>query len=617
MSNPRDRYEQALSAQNAELTVIQARWNRLSNLRLTVAVLLVAAVIVAVQTVELVYALVAVAVLAIFVGLVVAHRRESHRRRVALARIALLGESIARIDRTWDAIPERSATASAGHAYADDIDVVGRASLLRLVDRTETPAGAARLAAWLLSAPPAHETTLRQAAARRLVDEASWRTELQLAGRLATREAGDPTPLFRWLASAKPMPPLVRWLAVLSTAATLLLVLADLTGLIEPPLWVPFVLLNGALAFGQSRGTERLGEIARLRRSLSQYRHVLPVVERAPTGTDRLDHLRDRLSVRGGSASEQLTNLDRRLNFVIPPATIVWPLLQLGLAWDIHVAGAIQRWAARHAGAVPAWVDAVAELEALSSLAGLAADNPDWAWPRIEPASTVLRGETIGHPLLPGAVRVGNDVEIGPSGTLLLVTGSNMAGKSTMLRAVGINAVLARAGGPVSGRSLSLPPWDVWTSVRIRDSVEMGISLYMAELLRLRQIVDAARTRPILYLLDEVLQGTNTTERRIAAQRIIATLLGTGAIGAVSTHDLELLTGSGFEDEATPVHFRDEVVDTPTGPEMRFDYRMRPGIAPSTNALRLLALVGLDDGAATITPPAGLPPGRSDGTGTA
>lgn len=577
--------------------MIQSRWNRLSNLRLIVAVLLVATAIVAIQSVELVFALVVVAILAVFVGLVVAHRRQSQRRRVARARIALLDESMARIDRRWDALPERTAMAPDGHAYADDIDVVGRASLLRLVDRSETPAGAARMASWLLSAPPAHESTLRQAAARRLVDESAWRTELQLVGRLATREAGDPAALIRWLATATPMSPQVRWLALVSTAATVLLGVADLVGLLGLPLWVPFVLLNGALSFGQSRGTARLGEVAANRRALSQYRRVLPVAERAPTGTERLDHLRDRLAVRDGRASEELANLDRRLNFVIPPATIVWPLLQLGLAWDIHVAGAIQRWATRHAGAVAAWVDAVAELEALSSLAGLAADNPDWAWPRIDSASTTIRGEEIGHPLLQDAVRVGNDVEIGPSGSLLLVTGSNMAGKSTMLRAVGITIVLARAGGPVCGRSLSLPPWDVWTSVRIRDSVEMGISLYMAELLRLRQIVDAARARPIVYLLDEVLQGTNTTERRIAAQRIMTTLLQTGAIGAVSTHDLELLDGAEIAGDANLVHFRDEVVDTPAGPEMRFDYRMRPGIAPSTNALRLLALVGLDDDA--------------------
>lgn len=576
------------------------------------AAALVALVIVAVQTVALTYALVAAAVASVFVALVAAHRRESAHRRVALARIALLEESLARIDRRWDDIPTRSATVPPDHAYADDIDIVGRASLLRLVDRTETPAGAARMATWLLSAPPAQESTLRQAAARRLVDESAWRTELQLAGRLAAREAGDPAALIRWLATVKPMPPWVRWLALFSTAATVLLVVADLAGLLGLPLWAPFVLLNGALAFGQSRGTDRLGQIARHRRDLSQYRHVLPVAERAPTGTDRLDHLRDRLSVRGGTASEQLANLDRRLNFVIPPATIIWPLLQLGLAWDIHVAGTIQRWAARYAGAVPAWVDAVAELEALGSLAGLAADNPDWGWPRIESASTTIRGEEIGHPLLPDAVRVGNDVEIGPGGTLLLVTGSNMAGKSTMLRAVGINVVLARAGGPICGRSLALPPWDVWTSVRIRDSVEMGISLYMAELLRLRQIVDAARARPIIYLLDEVLQGTNTTERRIAAQRIMTTLLQTGAIGAVSTHDLELLAGSEIAGDATLVHFRDEVIDGPDGPEMRFDYRMRPGIAPSTNALRLLALVGLDDvGESTVTSISASSPSRS------
>jgi DNA mismatch repair ATPase MutS len=170
-----------------------------------------------------------------------------------------------------------------------------------------------------------------------------------------------------------------------------------------------------------------------------------------------------------------------------------------------------------------------------------------------------------------------------------------MAGKSTLLRAVGLNAVLARAGGPVCATDLILPDLEVWTSVRIRDSLEHGVSLYMAELLRLKQVVDAAKERPILYLLDEILHGTNTAERRIAARAVIRQLIGTRSIGAVSTHDLELLDDESLARQAVPVHLLDQVIDTPTGPEMHFDYRLRPGLAPSSNALRLLKLVGLGD----------------------
>jgi DNA mismatch repair ATPase MutS len=169
-----------------------------------------------------------------------------------------------------------------------------------------------------------------------------------------------------------------------------------------------------------------------------------------------------------------------------------------------------------------------------------------------------------------------------------------MAGKSTLLRAIGLNAVLANAGGPVCATSLTVPNYPVWSSVRIQDSLEQGVSLYMAELLRLKQIVDAARSGPILHLLDEILHGTNTTERRIAARSVIRQLIDAKSIGAVSTHDLELVDSS-LQEPAECVHLVDQIVDGPDGPQMVFDYKLRPGLAPSSNALRLLELVGLGE----------------------
>ena len=205
----------------------------------------------------------------------------------------------------------------------------------------------------------------------------------------------------------------------------------------------------------------------------------------------------------------------------------------------------------------------------------------------------------LGHPLLPPSRRVGNDVTVGPAGAFLLVTGSNMSGKSTLLRALGVNVVLAQAGGPACAAALRLPPLRLATSILVEDSLAGGISFFLAELLRIKQVVTAAgeagrEGAVLLYLLDEVLRGTNSVERRIAVRRVLRHLLARGALGAVSTHDLELAAGAGLAQAARAVHFRETLTPGPDGPRMSFDYRLRPGPATTTNALELLRQVGLD-----------------------
>jgi DNA mismatch repair ATPase MutS len=212
-----------------------------------------------------------------------------------------------------------------------------------------------------------------------------------------------------------------------------------------------------------------------------------------------------------------------------------------------------------------------------------------------------LRAVDLGHPLLSDAERVGNDVAVGPPGTFLLVTGSNMSGKSTLLRSLGVNVVLAQAGGPVAARSLSLPPVTLGTSILVEDSLASGVSFFLAELQRIRSIVDQAETarqegRTLLYLLDEILRGTNSAERQIAVREILLRLLAAGAIGAISTHDLALADLPELAQVAHTVHFRESFEDREGETAMTFDYRLREGVAPTTNALKLLAMVGLGPG---------------------
>jgi DNA mismatch repair ATPase MutS len=273
-------------------------------------------------------------------------------------------------------------------------------------------------------------------------------------------------------------------------------------------------------------------------------------------------------------------------------ALLHFPIQAITL-WDFHVLFALERWRGTAGAHVRDWIDAVAELDALCCLAAVRHDNPHWAMPALSEDRTIA-GVNVGHPLIPDDRRVGNDVEVGPPGTLLLITGSNMSGKSTLLRSIGLNVVLAQAGGPVCASALSLPSCDLETSVRVQDSLELGMSYFMAALARLKGVVDAAEHprdgRVMVYLLDEILQGTNTAERSIAVRGIARHLLEAGAIGAMTTHDLALAGEEPIASAARLAHFTETVNDRG---EMTFDYHLRPGLATSRNALRLMKLIGI------------------------
>jgi DNA mismatch repair ATPase MutS len=271
--------------------------------------------------------------------------------------------------------------------------------------------------------------------------------------------------------------------------------------------------------------------------------------------------------------------------------------------WDFHVYFAMERWRRRSGRHVRGWIEALGSLAALAALARIRADEPEWGVPRLDASTDALQAESLGHPLIAAGRRVANDVRVGPRGTLLLITGSNMSGKSTLLRAIGLNAVLAQAGAPVCATAFTMPPADLHTSIRVQDSLELGLSYFMAALARLKQIVDAAvrqssgqaergagPSRVLLYLLDEVLQGTNSVERDLAVRAVVRHLLDAGAIGVMTTHDLALAGEEPLKSAATLAHFTEQVHPDGT---MTFDYRLRPGLATSTNALRLMQLIGI------------------------
>jgi DNA mismatch repair ATPase MutS len=303
--------------------------------------------------------------------------------------------------------------------------------------------------------------------------------------------------------------------------------------------------------------------------------------------------LRVGLDVEGDPPSRRLAHLRRLIEYLDSRDNVIVRTLEIFILWTPHLAVRVEAWR-RHSGpAVRRWLTAVGEIEALGSLASHAFENPDDAVPEIvEGMAPFLEADGVAHPLLPRGRVVRNDARLGEPARVLVVSGSNMSGKSTMLRTLGVNCVLAQAGAPVRARRMRLAPLAVGASIRVSDSLQGGISRFYAEILRLRQILDlTAGPRPVMFLIDEVLHGTNSHDRRIGAQAVIKELVGRGAIGLMTTHDLALAEiVETLGERAANVHFEDHVEDG----QIRFDYIMRPGVVRKSNAIELMRSVGLE-----------------------
>ncbi len=594
---------------------LERRSRRLSNARLAAFLLALAAFLAPVFTSRpnLLWTAATAAFLAVFAVLVVLHGHVDARRRRAEERRRINAEALRRLARDWEHLPEPRVVLEQTPSFARDLDLFGHASLWKLVGTASTPLGRSTLARWLVEPALPEEVRSRQGAVRELARCLDFRQELQLRTRaLADLDCqaflgwAEDEP---WLARR----PALTWAARLLPLAVLALLGLAAGGVVPHHLWILVFIANLTLAMIAGKSVAAIfSRISSREGEFREYSRALELVaacgkSQTATRTDsfrhpRLVELRERLAGDRGDARRQMGRLHRRVALSDVRYGMVHGLLQGLFLWDFHVLGRLEKWQLEAGPAARRWLAALGEVEALAGLAGLAFDHPEWCFPELvdpAPGKACLEARGLGHPLL-GAARVANDVEVGPAGTFLLVTGSNMSGKSTLIRALGVNAVLAQAGGPVCAAALSLPPVELGTSVLIEDSLEDGVSYFMAELQRVKEIVDLAgasrrRGRTLLYLLDEILRGTNSVERQEAVRRVLAHLLAEGAIGAVATHDLMLAEIDELAAACRPVHFRETLDSGPDErPVMSFDYRLRPGVATTRNALKLLELVGLD-----------------------
>jgi hypothetical protein len=517
----------------------------------------------------------------------------------------------ARCRRAWSDVPVPRVTVPVEHAaVAKDLDLFGRASLFHLVNLAHTPRGVAMLRDWILEPATPEEIVDRQASVRELVPEVDLREELALRGNALADSLAGPDEFINWVEGPSYLAsrPWITWAACLLPLIGLLTTLGLTFGLLSPDqggaTLLVVLLLNVLFSVAYTGSVHDIfNNISTRNGEMRHYLALFDLIAALPSSSPRLAAIKQQAVRDDHGAVYQMRRLDRVMRMAglrLSALSLLYFALQATVLWDFHILWLLERWQKRCAHLVRHWFDALGELEALSSLACLAFDNPRWCFPVIDAQPPrKFEGVSVGHPLLSEQARVANDVQVGPAGTVLLVTGSNMSGKSTLLRAIGLNAILAETGGPACARSLRIPPLTVTTSMRIQDSLLDGVSFFMAELKRLKMIVDQASAfagrgeRTLLYLLDEILQGTNSVERHLAVAQVLSHLIQKGAIGAVSTHDLALAEAPELAPSCQLVHFRETLHGAGSHKQMSFDYQLRPGVATTTNAMKLLELVGL------------------------
>lgn len=520
-------------------------------------------------------------------------------REAAETRLGVHERHLLRVARNLGELPASAAEQASpmGHAYAWDIDLSGRASLLRLLDVTHTQQGREILLSWLSQGADAETLTRRQAAVQELRHAETFRQELESGALLSSTKGLDLDG--RSFAKLAQLPSLFEerpWLTpvifILPVLTLGTYVLAQL-GLLPPTAWALPLALQAGLTLSHQKRVAQAFNLGSARQSVVEaFERMLVTVEHAEVSAPFLRDLKADLMAGERPPSTQMARLRKWVSLgELRQQALLWIVINPLSLWDLHVLRGLERWN-REAGArTQRWFEVLGTLEALSSLATLLAVDPDATMPDIGDAKAPLEVEGLSHPLLPPTSRVENDLCLGGPGSALLVTGSNMAGKSTLLRAVGLNVALGLAGGPVTARRMSVPQVRLRASMRAQDALDEGSSYFHAELQKLKMVVaEADASPPVLFLLDELLRGTNERARHVGAKAVLMHMLARGATGLVATHDVSLAKGAEGDSRLQNVHFTDVVIDG----EMTFDYRLQPGVVRTSNALRLLAMAGID-----------------------
>ncbi len=524
------------------------------------------------------------------------HDRQFQQRELVEARIAYYERELQLLVYNFDKIEGGNCYLDATHDYTYDLDIFGEKSLYAYINRTNTPMGNNHFAS-LLQQPlqQASQIEAQQEAVKELAELTHLRQELFAYGTLCQGKSSDADTMQRF-ATPTPLYSSVWWriaifLAPIAMIATIALAA---TGLIPSSVAIALFLGYIVVAIGQSKQiTKFQQEVTAALQSLGKYVPLMQLIEQADFQSPRLQELAQRLtaknqvaSKRVGKLSTHLNNLDQRYNFV---AAMILNGLCL---WDFRQVAAIGRWQRSSGKHLSHWLAVIGEVESLCSLAAFRYNHPTYTFPTLcTDGSSSFETTALGHPLIPAHRMVSNEATLAARPAFMVVTGANMAGKSTYLRTIGINFVLASIGAPVCAEKLCFTPAPLFTSLRTSDSLKDSESYFFAELKRLKQIIDRLKAgEPLFILLDEILKGTNSVDKQSGSLALVEQLVSLQAAGVIATHDLALgELAKGFPTEITACCFEADITDN----ELTFTYKLRQGIAQNMNACFLMKKMGI------------------------
>ena len=527
-----------------------------------------------------------------FAILAVLHEFVLFRIRKIDTLVAFYERGLARLENRWAGTGERGETyGNEAHPYARDLDLFGRGSLFELLCTFRTRAGEEKLARWLLEPAPPDEVKIRQLAVQDLAKRTEFRENLFTAGH-KVRLGLHPDLLGAWAVEHFPLqtsaaPVFAAVLAALWVASVFF---AEARGLYWPLLLVSIV----NLALNRSL-SKRLGGYVESSETatedLALLCAALRVIEEEHFNSGRLRSLQSSLQSDGAGASAAIRKLERRTRYLAQHRNLIIRVIDGFVFYTVLCALWLESWRRKYGRAIPDWLAAVGEMEALAALSCYAFEHPGDAWPEFAADRALFEAKLLAHPLMPEAQSVRNDVSLGNGLRLMVLSGPNMSGKSTFVRGIGINAVLAQCGAPVRAESLRMSPLAVGASICILDSLQGGVSRFYAEIQHLKVISDLTRgTIPVLFLLDELLSGTNSHDRLQGSELLVRTFVEHGAIGLITTHDLALARiPETLNGAARNYHFEDRLEDG----KLQFDFKLREGVVQTSNALRLMASIGL------------------------
>jgi hypothetical protein len=527
-----------------------------------------------------------------FLAIAILHAKVLRKRTCAERAVNFYRKALARVEDRWVGTGQAGARIDAHSSlYATDLDLFGPGSLFELLSLARTRIGEDTLAAWLLSPSPVSQLIDRHAAITELRTRLDLREDIAILGE-DLKVGIHPEALIQWAEAPNQLTNTwLRWLSLLLSIAAVAaaIVWAELGT--KAPFFAILIVETIITAVLHKRTAAVLHATEHALEDLQLLSSLLARLEREQFESPRLQALKAELSSHHLPGSQAIARLRTIVEYIHSLENPIMRGLNIPLLYVVQVAYAAEAWRAAHGAAVRSWLKATGEAEALLSLAGYSYEHPADPFPKFVEGPPCFIAEQLGHPLIPAAKCVRNDISISGETKVLLISGSNMSGKSTLMRAVGINTVLAMAGAPVRASHLQLTPLQIGASILINDSLQEGSSRFYAEITRLRQICDLAEQNPpVLFLLDELLQGTNSKDRLIGAEGVVRALLASGAIGFISTHDLALTNiGSQSDPRLHNVHLQDEIEDG----KMKFDFKLRDGVVTKSNGIELMRLIGL------------------------